>query len=78
MSEQGETPNDPSTEKSLDLSDLPAYREGEDVKGGLYVGPVIVSPTPTAKTICSTQGLTTCTVTESQVDTFCPKTDKNC
>ena len=78
MSEKRERPNDASTEKSLDLPDLPAYQEGEDVKGGLYIGPITANPTPTPTPICSTQGMSTCQVYESQVDTFCPKTDKNC
>lgn len=79
MSEQGEKPTDSSTEKSLELSDLPAYQEGKDVKGGYYVTPA-PSPTPVPSPICSTGGMSTCTdqAKESNVETFCPKTDKNC
>lgn len=78
MSEQRDTPNDANTEKSLELPDLPAYQEGKDVKGGLYIGPISADPTPTPTPICSTQQLTTCRVNESDIDTFCPAKDKNC
>ena len=62
--EQGESP----VEKGLELHDLPAYKEGEGVKGGVYLNPApspSPSPSPTplpspSPTPCSTLGLSTC------------------
>jgi hypothetical protein len=77
MSEKPETKADETTtEKTLELTDLPAYNEGENVKGGVYTSPISIG-TPSAEPVCSTGLLSTCRIYDSQVDTFC-KGQQNC
>ena len=77
MTEKPEnTPSETPTDKTLDLTDLPAYKEGEDVKGGVYSLPISIG-TPSADPVCSTGLLSTCRIYDSQVDTFC-KGQPNC
>lgn len=78
MTEKPEnTPSEPTVEKTLELSDLPAYKEGEHVKGGVYNLPAISVGSPSADPVCSTGLLSTCRIKDSQVDTFC-KGQPNC
>jgi hypothetical protein len=77
MSEKPEnTPSETTNDKTLELTDLPAYKEGEDVKGGVYSLPISIG-TPSADPVCSTGLLSTCRIYDSQVDTFC-KGQPNC
>ena len=79
MAEKPEnTSSETPAEKSLELTDLPAYKEGENVKGGVYssTSPISVG-TPSADPVCSTGLLSTCRIYDSQVDTFC-KGQPNC